>query len=613
MTSKSAPSLLTFTAAGALLLASACQLHGASTDARSGSTGVESRLRSADPLPDGEDSRGEVELAPVHAAQPSPDAAVTEKRRERPRPPPGQVAATASGHEAATASARDEEHEGKAAKVSAGSPAESGAAGPSARPAAVAKEVGARNHVAPAPPPASSGNTFARVEANRYVRTSVDSLSTFAVDVDTASYTVARRYLENGGLPPPQAIRVEEFLNYFTYSYPQPTTGDFAVHLEGAPSPFARGKTLLKIGLQGRKIARSQRKPANLVFLVDTSGSMSFPDKLPLAVEALKILVKNLNEHDTIAITTYAGSTRDVLLPTPATDWQKIHRALDSLSAGGGTAMGSGLTTAYAHAMKGAGSGKVSRVIVLTDGDTNLGPNLTASSMLESVRRGVAEGVTLTTIGLGMGNYRDDLMEKLANEGNGNAFYIDSAKEARRVFETHLAGTLEVIAKDVKVQVDFHPEAVASYRLVGYENRDIADADFRNDKVDAGEIGAGHSVTALYEVELTGAPGALATVRVRAKAPTGSRALEQSFSFGSDRVARSLESASADLRFATAVAGTADILRASPDAADFNLARAIQLAKGSTNGDPEREDFVRLARRAQQYRTGDGSVARQGQ
>jgi len=449
-------------------------------------------------------------------------------------------------------------------------------------------------------PPARDGNRFQGMEPNPYVRTADDALSTFAIDVDTASYSVSRRYLMQGALPPADAVRVEEFLNAFTYRYPAPRREPFSVHLEGAPSPLTSGRTLLKVGVQGRQVSRADRKPANLVFLVDTSGSMNHPDKLPLAIDALKLLVKNLNEHDTIALTTYAGSTRDVLPPTPATEYTRIYRALDSLRSGGGTAMGAGLTTAYAHALKGAGSGRNSRVIVLTDGDANLGRNLTPDAMLESVKAGVEEGVTLTTIGLGMGNYRDDLLERLANRGNGNAFYIDSMKEARRVFETRLAGTLEVIAKDVKIQVEFNPKAVSGYRLLGYENRDIADEDFRDDKVDAGEIGAGHSVTALYEVALTGKDDTLATVRVRAKAPTGTRATESAFTFGRDRLSSTLEGASPDLRFAAAVAMTAEVLRRAPDSESISLERAHRLAKGSIQRDEDRAEFVKLLESVQQ-------------
>lgn len=446
--------------------------------------------------------------------------------------------------------------------------------------------------------PSIDGNRFAAERHNPFVDTREDALSTFAVDVDTASYALARRYLNSGALPPHQAVRIEEFVNYFKYRYPAPEQGAFAVHLEGAPSPFTPGRQIVKVGLQGKTVSKSERKRAHLVFLVDTSGSMQSADKLELVKESVKIAVKNLNEHDTVALVTYAGSTRDVLPPTPATDVATIHRAIDSLSAGGGTSMGSGMELAYTHAVKKASAHSVARVVVLTDGDTNLGPNLSADAMLKSIEKYVAEGVTMTTVGYGMGNYRDDLMERLADKGNGNCFYIDSVREARKVFEQKIAGTIEVIAKDVKVQVEFDPKVVKSYRLLGYENRDIADRDFRNDKVDAGEIGAGHSVTALYEVELTDARGDLGRVRVRAKAPNGTEAAEQQFTLGREKLARSLETASEDLRFAVAVAGTADILRGNDDAKTWSLHTAEKLAAATTRGEADREEFVSLLKNA---------------
>ncbi|WP_164019980.1 vWA domain-containing protein [Pyxidicoccus trucidator] len=446
---------------------------------------------------------------------------------------------------------------------------------------------------------AARGNTFEAWKPNLFIDTVKDPLSTFAADVDTASYTVARRYLVQGTLPPSSAVRVEEFVNYFKYRYAAPEKGAFTVHLEGAPSPFDSKRHFVRVGVQGKVVSRSQRKPAHLVFLVDTSGSMNSQDKLPLAKEAIKIAVKNLNENDTVAIVTYAGSTRDVLPPTPATDVKRIHDALDTLQSGGGTAMGSGMELAYKHAVKKASGSVVSRVVVLTDGDANIGPNMGPQSMLESIHKYVAEGVTLSAIGFGMGNYRDDLMEKLADKGNGNCFYIDSYKEAKKVFETQLTGTLEVIAKDVKLQVEFNPAAVRRYRLLGYENRDVADNDFRNDKVDAGEIGAGHNVTAVYEVELTGdTQEALATVRVRAKAPNGTEAAEQAFPFERSLLRQSLEAASADFRFAVAVASTADILRGNPAAESWSLATAQKLAEGSAAGDADRNEFVRLVTQA---------------
>jgi len=470
----------------------------------------------------------------------------------------------------------------------------------------------------PAPPPASApakakleerelrdprraaedGNRYAPLPANPFVDAARDPLSTFAVDVDTASYALMRRYLQMGQLPPPEAVRVEEYVNYFHYRYQPPQGGAFSVSLEGAPSPFTRGHELLRVGVQGKVVAKSQRKPTHLTFLVDSSGSMGSEDKLPLAKQAMRIAVKNLNESDTVAIVTYAGSTRDVLPPTPATDYQRIYAAIDTLEAGGSTAMGAGMELAYRHAVSKAAGNVISRVVVLTDGDANIGPNLSAEAMLESIHKYAQEGVTLTAVGFGMGNYRDDMMEKLADKGNGNCFYVDSLREAKKVFETQLTGTLQVIAKDVKVQVEFDPGAVKTYRLIGYEDRDIADQDFRNDKVDAGEIGAGHSVTALYEVQLTGKGESLATVRIRAKEPNGTLAKEQAFGFERSLLRESLDGASPDFRFAVAVAGTADVFRHSQASEGWSLATAEKLAKGASEGDADREEFVQLLGRA---------------
>jgi Ca-activated chloride channel family protein len=445
------------------------------------------------------------------------------------------------------------------------------------------------------------GNTHTSERPNPLTLTSEDAFSTFAVDVDTASYTLFRRYVNEGSLPPRDSVRVEEWVNYFKYRLPAPTKGDFQVDLEGSPSPFTKGRHLLKVGLQGRRLGRSERKPTHLVFLVDTSGSMNQPDRLPLAMRSMKLAVDGLNEADTVAITTYAGSVRDVLPPTPAAQRKQIFAAIDSLRSGGGTAMGDGLKMAYQQAVKYAGAKVVSRVIVLTDGDTNVGRFRTANEMLESVRGFVQEGVTLSTIGFGMGNYRDDLMERLANKGNGNCFYIDSEKEARRVFQEQLAGVLEVIAKDVKVQVEFDKAAVRGYRLVGYENRAIADIHFRDDKVDAGELGSGHTVTALYELELKpGAGEGLATVRVRAKRPRGEKATEREFRFAGTSLAPAFGLAKEDLRFATAVMGAAELFRRSPHARSWNFEQVRKIARDATPpGNAEREEFLELLEKAQ--------------
>jgi Ca-activated chloride channel family protein len=455
-----------------------------------------------------------------------------------------------------------------------------------------------------------SGEAYKDYGTNAWVDTTKDALSTFAVDVDTASYTIARRKLTEGALPPKAAVRVEEFVNYFGYRYPRPDGArPFSVTADLAPSPFTTGRHILRVGVATRPLTVSERKPANLVFLVDVSGSMQSPDKLLLAKRALRILVDNLKDGDTVSLVTYAGSTRVVLAPTGLAYKDRILSSIEELSAGGSTAMASGLELAYQQAAKGLRPGAISRVIVLSDGDANVG-NTSHADMLKTIAGHVKEGVTLSTVGFGMGNYKDETMEQLANKGNGNNYYIDGISQARRVFQEQLGGTLEVVAKDVKIQVELDPAQVARYRLVGYENRDVADVDFRNDKVDAGEIGAGHQVTAVYEVELAAkrTAGALATVRVRHKEPRGEKAMEAAFPVLPAAVAPTFAAASDDLRFATAVAAFADVLRGSEDAEHWSLAEVRRIAAAAAGDDRDRRELVALIDRAIAL-SGGGSTA----
>jgi Ca-activated chloride channel family protein len=435
---------------------------------------------------------------------------------------------------------------------------------------------------------------------NGWTRTAADRLSTFAADVDTASYAIARKKILAGQRPPEASVRVEEWLNYFRYDYAAPR-GDrrFAVHLEAAPSPYADDRVLMRVGVQARATPAHSRKPANLVFLVDVSGSMDQRDKLPLARRALRMMVDRLDARDTVALVTYAGDTRIVLSPTSATNRGAIVSAIAELSPGGSTAMGAGLELAYRVAGETLSADSISRVIVLSDGDANVG-DTSHGAMLETIARQVERGVTLTTLGFGVGNYQDHRMEQLADRGNGSNHYIDDLLEARRVLVEQLGSTLEVVAKDVKIQVELDPAVVDRYRLIGYDNRDIADRDFRDDKIDAGEIGAGHAVTAIYELELTaGAPaGDLAVVRVRAKAPRGERASESVHRFGSSRLRSSFAAASEGFRFAAAVAGAAEILRGSPDAEGWTLAEAIRVAREASRRDQaDRRECVELLER----------------
>ena len=446
-----------------------------------------------------------------------------------------------------------------------------------------------------------SGDGFKSYGQNPWVDASKDRLSTFAADVDTASYTIMRRKLTEGALPPAASVRVEEFVNYFDYAFADPTNGTpFSVLMQAAPSPMNASKHILRVGVATKAKSEQERKPANLVFLVDVSGSMSGEDRLGLAKKSLRILTQNLRDGDTVSLVTYAGSSRVILKPTGLEHKARILSAIDELGAGGSTAMGSGLDLAYEQAVKGLRPGAISRVIVLSDGDANVG-TATHDQILKTIAGRVKEGVTLSTIGFGMGNYKDEMMEQLANKGNGNNFYIDSIDAAKKIFDKQLGSTLEVVAKDAKFQIDFDPKLVSRYRLVGYENRDIADNDFRNDKVDAGEIGAGHQVTALYEIELTdegkqqNAP--IATVRIRHKAPNAEKAIESAFPMVGGPAA-SFANASSDFRFAFAVAAFADLLRGGEDAEHWSLAEIRKVAAAAAGDDADRKEFVALINKA---------------
>ena len=451
--------------------------------------------------------------------------------------------------------------------------------------------------------PTSNTEDYKDHGANAWVDTTTDHLSTFAADVDTASYTIARRKLTEGTLPPTAAVRVEEWVNYFKYDYAAPGAGaPFAVHADAAPSPFNPGRHVVRVGVTTTAKSVAERKPANLVFLVDVSGSMHSADKIELAKRSLRILVDNLKDGDTVSLVTYAGSTRVVLEAVGLDQKHRILNAIEELTAGGSTAMASGIDLAYQQAMKHKRPDSISRVIILSDGDANVG-RTSHDEILATIAGKVKEGVTLSTIGFGMGNYKDHTMEQLANKGNGNNFYIDSLSQAKRVFQEQLGSTLEVVAKDVKLQVDWNTDAIARYRLIGYENRDIADDDFRDDKVDAGEIGAGHQVTAIYEVELKkGPPLALATIRVRHKEPKGEKATEAAFPLGTDRIAATFDAAPADLRFALAVAAFADVLRGAEDAEHWKLATIQSIAKAAAGSDADRKELIGLIDQARKLK-----------
>jgi Ca-activated chloride channel family protein len=363
---------------------------------------------------------------------------------------------------------------------------------------------------------------------------------------------------------------------------------------------------VLRVGVATKTKSISERKPEHLVFLVDVSGSMNSPDRLELAKTSLRILTNNLGDNDTVAIVTYAGDSRIRLAPTGIAHKDQILAAIDELHTGGGTAMGSGVDLAYSEAMKGLQPGAVSRVIVCTDGDANVGPH-SHEDLLHIIESRAKQGVTLSTIGFGMGNYKDTLMEQLADKGYGNNYYIDGIGQAERVFGDQLTATLEVAAKDVKLQVDFDPTIVSHYRLIGYENRDVADKDFRNDQVGGGQVGWGHQVTAMYELELAAdaRPAALGTVHIRHKAPEGDTSVEETFPMTAAPAA-SLAAASPDLRFAFAVAALADVLRDNPDAKPWSLDSIRSLASDAAGGDKDRLGLLGMLDHVKKLR-GDGT------
>ncbi len=421
-------------------------------------------------------------------------------------------------------------------------------------------------------------------------------VSTFAVDVDTAAYAKVRRFLTQGRMPPKDAVRAEELVNYFRYDYPLPPdrSAPFSVTTDVAQTPWNPDTRLLRIGLRGYDLGESRRPAANLIFLVDVSGSMDEPDKLPLIKQALGLVADNMRPGDHVSIVVYAGAAGLVLAPTG--DPREVRDALDDLSAGGSTAGGEGIALAYATARATFRPDAINRVILATDGDFNVG--ITDQKQLEElIEKNRDDGITLTTLGFGQGNLNDAMMESVADKGNGNYAYIDSLQEARKVLDDELSSTLFTIARDVKVQVEFNPAEVSQYRLIGYENRALREEDFQNDKVDAGDIGAGHQVTAIYEIVPAGGkgwlparryaanqrsatggePGELAEVRLRYKLPNGdaSRLIERPIPAS---LLRNAQLPSGDMAFAVSVAAFAQKLRGDTLLADWGYADIRRLA-----------------------------------
>ncbi|ABS07257.1 von Willebrand factor type A [Shewanella baltica OS185] len=444
-------------------------------------------------------------------------------------------------------------------------------------------------------------------------------VSTFSIDVDTGSYATLRRMLREGRLPEKGTVRVEEMLNYFAYDYPLPAknAAPFSVTTELAPSPYNDDMMLLRIGLKGYDLLKSQLGASNLVFLLDVSGSMASTDKLPLLQTALKLLTAQLSAQDKVSIVVYAGAAGVVLDGASGNDTQTLTYALEQLSAGGSTNGGQGITQAYQLAKKHFIPNGINRVILATDGDFNVGVT-DFDDLTALIEKEKAHGIGLTTLGFGLGNYNDQLMEQLADKGNGNYAYIDTLNEARKVLVDELSSTLFTIAKDVKVQVEFNPALVSEYRLIGYENRALAREDFNNDKVDAGEIGAGHTVTALYELRYVEAGNRMndklrygvdaqtgkekysreeiAFLKLRYKLPAQTQSQLLSYPIRLDQSVKQLEQASDDFRFAAAVAGLGQLLNGSHYLHQFDYTKLSLLARSALGDDPfgYRHEFVQL-------------------
>ncbi|NCA83262.1 MAG: VWA domain-containing protein [Opitutae bacterium] len=472
------------------------------------------------------------------------------------------------------------------------------------------------------------GNTesYAPIQGNAFKRIADEPLSTFSIDVDTASYANVRRFLQHGQLPPPDAVRIEEMINYFPYGYAPPKEdAPFAVHVESAACPWNKAHHLVKIGLKGRELDAESRPPCNLVFLIDVSGSMNQPNKLPLVKKSLQLLARQLTENDRVSIVVYASATGLVLPPTPANDLSAIDSALGRLEAGGSTAGGEGIRLAYDEALKNFRPEGNNRVILCTDGDFNVG--ITDSEELAAfIAERAKKGLFLTVLGFGMGNYKDDRLETLADKGNGNYAYIDSFSEARKILVEQAAGTLFAIAKDVKLQIEFNPAHFDSYRLVGYENRLLAKEDFNDDRKDAGELGAGHVVTAFYELVPTGVestPGVdplkygsqaekpsvkkempanaspeWLTVKLRYKLPKEDQSTKIEIPFTGACAA--FENASDDFRFAAGVAAAGFLLRLDPAAGPLTYDEVIAWTSAAVGADPNgyRREFIQLLQNA---------------
>jgi len=480
-----------------------------------------------------------------------------------------------------------------------------------------------------APPPGldTGSEDYDHVNENAFIAVADDPRSTFSIDVDTAAYANVRRFIEDGTLPPADAVRIEEMINYFEYDYRSPAGGDpFSLTAEVGECPWNETHKLVHVGLQGKAVDNRDVPAQNLVFLFDVSGSMNSPDKLPLLKRGFSLLVDNLRKQDKVSIVVYAGASGVVLEPT--SDKGEILAALDRLEAGGSTNGGAGIHSAYAMAQKGFIQGGINRVILATDGDFNVGTT-TEGDLVKLIEDKRSSGVFLSVLGFGTGNLKDATMEMLADKGNGNYAYIDSIGEARKVLVEEAGGTLVTIAKDVKLQLEWNPAEISSFRLIGYENRVLAHTDFNDDTKDAGEIGAGHNVTAIYEVVPAGgkatakklddlkyqsggslstaaSSGELLTVKVRYKEPEGSESKLLSFPVSDSDTP--IAEASRDFRFSAAVAGFGMLLKGSEHKGDATFKMMRELADAAKGDDPQghRAELVKLIDAATKLKDGVG-------
>ncbi|WP_202617303.1 vWA domain-containing protein [Roseimaritima sediminicola] len=480
--------------------------------------------------------------------------------------------------------------------------------------------------------PGSGGDRYDEIVENPFLRVVAQPLSTFSIDVDTASYSKVRQFLlQHNRLPRPDAVRIEELVNYFDYDYagPSPEKSEpFTTHVAVSSCPWNEEHRLARIAIKGRPMQLDQRPPSNLVFLIDSSGSMDSPNRLPLLKRGLRLMLEQLDGQDRVAVVAYAGSAGLVLDSTPGDQQATILAAIDRLDAGGSTNGGAGLELAYNVARENLVEGGTNRVLLCTDGDFNVGRTGT-DQMLDTVEMQSKAGVELTVLGFGMGNFNDAMLEQISGRGNGNYAFIDTYNEARKVLVQQLSGTLVTIAKDVKIQVEFNPHAVAAYRLIGYENRVLESQDFNDDTKDAGEIGAGHSVTALYEIvpagaatvaelpetdplkyqtpaepSLAAASGELMTVKLRYKQPGQEQSILQQWAV--DDSGRAFSETDTDFQFAAAVAGFGMLLRDSRYAGDWTLDAIEEVAQSALGDDPWgfRQEFVEMVAAAASLRRG---------